>query len=122
MIGRESELRRLRSYFAQLDALELGAFVRFDPTLTSQFNALPITILEFVTDSETIFRDLAATRATTVNQLGTMEAILRKRGIDDRDRERRGQHAPRHPRAGGSRPASPEAARPVAARPGHKPR
>jgi len=36
------------------------AFARFDPSLTSQFNALPIAILEFVTDSETIFRDLAA--------------------------------------------------------------
>jgi phosphate transport system permease protein len=36
------------------------AFIRFDPDLTSQFNALPITILEFVTDSERIFRDLAA--------------------------------------------------------------
>jgi phosphate transport system permease protein len=36
------------------------AFVRFDPDLTSQFSALPITILEFVTDQERIFRDLAA--------------------------------------------------------------
>jgi phosphate transport system permease protein len=36
------------------------AFARFDPSLTSQFNALPIAILEFVTDSEAIFRDLAA--------------------------------------------------------------
>jgi phosphate transport system permease protein len=36
------------------------AFARFDPDLTSQFSALPITILEFVTDSERIFRDLAA--------------------------------------------------------------
>jgi phosphate transport system permease protein len=36
------------------------AFARFDPTLTSQFNALPIAILEFVTDQERIFRDLAA--------------------------------------------------------------
>jgi phosphate transport system permease protein len=36
------------------------AFVRFDPSLTSQFSALPITILEFVTDQERIFRDLAA--------------------------------------------------------------
>ena len=36
------------------------AFARFDPDLTSQFSALPITILEFVTDQERIFRDLAA--------------------------------------------------------------
>jgi phosphate transport system permease protein len=36
------------------------AFVRFDPSLTSQFSALPISILEFVTDQEKIFRDLAA--------------------------------------------------------------
>ena len=35
-------------------------FVRFDPTLDSQFSALPITIFEYVTDSETTFRDLAA--------------------------------------------------------------
>jgi phosphate transport system permease protein len=36
------------------------AFARFDPSLGSQFSALPITILEYVTDQETVFRDLAA--------------------------------------------------------------
>lgn len=36
--------------------------------------------------ASTFFSDLKATRATTVNLLGTMEAILRKRGISDGDR------------------------------------
>jgi phosphate transport system permease protein len=36
------------------------AFARFDPTFDGPFSALPIQILEAVTDSDTAFRDLAA--------------------------------------------------------------
>jgi len=55
---------------ALLPALKTGASV----VISARFSAT------------TFFGDLVRTRATTVNLLGTMEAILRKRGVADADR------------------------------------